>query len=393
MRTVILVCKRQLLYVFFLLLPFCLFAQTGNREVVALIPFWGVDETAQIEFAEEVLDGINRLAGYRSSLIDMTNIPEDVPEGGYEPNVCPSPSLTRGLPYAMTGEITEDYDSGGFAMRLYLWRMEGTRLVYSDRMVAFDREVCRLVLPGLLDWMFSFLKDIENPFQLVGAGGAGGGGDSSLEDRVRIFAPEEPDHWLYVGARAGISMKMLANPDQKTPINPYRYNNEDLPGLTTMNVINAAATVSWMFPDNALFASPFGLQAEFLFNIDTEPEFNYSTLAIAAILRTHLYRGGKASIVLLTGGYFALKPIENENGFNNNMVMVGDTKYENGFGLTAGVTAGQKFGPGYLYLEVRWMGDLFATTYKDGNYEGFNRHLFGLCIGYEFGIIEKKKSR
>jgi hypothetical protein len=387
MKTVISACKRQLLYVFFLFLPLCLFAQTGNREVVAVIPFWGVDETIQIEFAEEVMDGINRLAGYRSSLIDMTNIPEDVPEGGYEPNVCPSPSLTRGLPYAMTGEVTEDYDSGGFALRVYLWRMEGTRLVYSDRLVAFDREVCRLVLPGLLDWIFSFLKDIENPFVLGGVGSGGGDGGGGVT-QVIVFAPEEPNHWLHLGLRAGISMKILTDPDPRASLNPIR---DDLPAFTTMNVANAALTLAWMFPDNALFASPFGLQAEVLFDWDFL-EYDYMSIAFAGVLRTHLYRKGKASITLLTGGYFALAPFDDkEDGFTN-LVMVGEKKYPNGFGLTAGISGGQKFGPGYLYLEVRWMGDFFSNTYRKESYEGFQRHLVGLCIGYEFGIIEKKKN-
>jgi hypothetical protein len=391
MKTVILACKRQLLYVFFLFFSsLCLFAQTGNREVVAVVPFWGVDETIQLEFAQEVMDGINRLAGYRSSLIDMTNIPEDVPEGGYEPNVCPSPSLTRGLPYAMTGEVTEDYDSGGFALRVYLWRMEGTRLVYSDRLVAFDKETCRLVLPGLLDWMFSFLKDIENPFVLGGVGSGGGDGGGGVT-QVVIFAPEEPSHWLHLGLRAGISMKILAEPGAL--INPIP---GDLPMFTTMNVLNGALTLAWMFPDNALFASPFGLQAEVLFDWDynwgqgEEKDFNYMTLAFAGVLRTHLYRKGKAAITLLTGGYFALAPFENDRHFTNT-VKVGDKRYPNGFGLTAGINGGQKFGPGYLYLEVRWMGDFFSTTYSKDDNLGFKRHLVGLCIGYEFGIIEKKK--
>jgi hypothetical protein len=287
----------------------------------------------------------------------------------------------------MTGEVTEDFDSGGFALRVYLWRMEGTRLVYSDRLVAFDREVCRLVLPGLLDWIFSFLKEIDNPFQLVGAGGAGGDGSGGVT-QVIVFAPEEPNHWLFIGLRAGISLKMLTDPDPGSLINPI----PDLPAFTTMNVINGAFTFSWMFPDNELFASPFGLQAEVLFNWDWdwETDFNYMSLAFAGIIRTHLYRKGKAAITLLTGGYFAMEPFANDRNYTNT-VKVGEKRYPCGYGITAGISAGNKFGPGYLYLEVRWMGDFWANTYEQDTGEGFRRHVAGLYIGYEFGIIEKKK--
>jgi hypothetical protein len=346
-----------------------------------------------------VLNGINRLAGYRATLIDMTNIPEDVPEGGYEPNVCPSPSLTRGIPYAMTGEITEDFETGGWAMRVYLWRMEGTRLIYSDRLTAMDRETCRLILPGLLDWIFGFLKEPESPVQLVTPGSGEGGVQTAV-----IYTPKEPNHWFYIGLRAGISMKMLLEPSDN--IIPYQPIIEEIDPSKPINgiphygftdVFNAAFTFAWMFPDNALFASPFGIQAEVLYNWDWSEHFNYMTIAFAGVLRTHLYREGKASIVLLTGGYFVLKPLETPNprGFNN-MITYGTSKAGGGFGLTAGISAGQKFGPGYLYLDVRWMGDLWATTFsmKDSHeFEGFKRHLVGLCIGYEFGIIVKKDKK
>jgi hypothetical protein len=389
MKTVFMACKRQFLYIFFLFLPLCLFAQAGNREMVAVIPFWGPNETTQVQFAEEVLNGINRLGGYRSTLIDMTDIPEDVPEGGYEPNVCPSPSLTKGIPFAMTGEVSEDFDTGGWALRVYLWRMEGTRLIYSDRLVAFDRETCRLILPGLLDWIFSFLKEDDAPFSLVAAGAAGEGGGVS---QVRYYAPEEPNHWLYIGLRGGVALKALGDPGtalyKPNPQIGAMFEDKDGPYTywSTMNIANAAITFAWMFPDNALFASPFGLQVEGLFDWDSEED--YMSIAVAGILRTHLYRKGTAAITLLPGLYWAPEKMLNNENFERNIVLEGKRR-PGGAGVTVGINAGNKFGPGYLYLELRYMGDWFFRTAKGG--EGFIRHLAGLCIGYEFGIIEKKK--
>jgi hypothetical protein len=383
MKTIIMACKKELLYVFFFFLPLCLFAQTGDREVVAVIPFWGPDERTQVEFAEEVLNGINRLSGYRSTLIDMTNIPEDVPEGGYEPNVCPSPSLTRGLPYAMTGELTEDYDTGGWALRVYLWRMEGTRLIYSDRLVAYDRETCRLILPGLLDWIFSFLEEPESPFMLAGAGGAGEGAGVT---QVRYYAPEEPKHWLYTGVRAGGSMKLLADPDDSFS----QYHPDGKPPFP-MTVVNTALSFAWMFPDNAIFASPFGLQAEVLFDWDLDDNFNYISLSLAGILRTHLYRKGTAAITLLPGLYWTPQHLikKAENAEFEKVMVTSKGQYPGGAGVTVGFSAGNKFGAGYLYLELRWMGDFLVNTLDTVTLSGFKRHTFGLCIGYEFGIIAR----
>jgi len=137
--------------------PLSLSAQVGARTSVAVISLWGDEKTIVREFEEEVIYGVESLPGYRPVFIDRTDWP---PPGLFEersPIKCPSPSLIRNMPYALTSEIYEEYDTGGWAMRLYLWQMDGTRLIYSDSMVAFDRETCRMILPGLLEFMFSFV--------------------------------------------------------------------------------------------------------------------------------------------------------------------------------------------------------------------------------------------
>jgi hypothetical protein len=253
-----------------------------------------------------------------------------------------------------------------------------------------------MVLPGLLDWIFSFLKEIDNPFQLVGAGGAGGDGSGGVT-QVIVYAPEEPSYWLFIGLRGGVGLKMLADPQTAfykptREIPPLFVNTEGEPEtyLSTMNIINAAFTFTWMFPDNALFASPFGLQAEVIFNYDLsdgkgDHNTNLMTIAFAGVLRTHLYRKGTTAITLLTGGYYALAPL-NSDDFQKQVLGLNE-----GFGLTGGINIGNKMGAGYLYLELRYMGDWFFRTAHEREGGGFIRHLAGLCIGYEFGIIQKKK--
>jgi hypothetical protein len=282
--------------------------------------------------------------------------------------------------------------------------MEGTRLIYSDRLVADDRNTCRLILPGLLDWIFSFLKEPDSPFVLGGAGGAGGDGMGGGGEKTIYYTPEEPNHWLFIGLRGGGAMKILLDPAWDKGLIPYKDPPEaayddtiepksKIPYLSPMTTVNAAFTFAWMFPDNALFASPFGLQLEVIFNWDLSDDFNSKSLAFAGSLRTHLYRKGTTTITLLTGGYYALPPFD-EQVENVTTTLKPEA---GGWGLTGGLSIGNKLGAGYLYLELRWMGDIFVDTYRKTTIEGkqfdlgFQRHLAGLCIGYEFGIINKNK--
>ena len=378
--------KKQLLYFLLLVLPLSLFAQTGERETVAVIPFWGPEDQDILieEFGAETLEGVNNLQGYRSTPIDMTDLPEDVPEGGYPPNVCPSPSLTRGLPFALTGEIAVDQDFGGWDLRLYLWMMNAKdtdgnitpKLVYSDRLTAYDREGCRMFLPGLLEWIFSFIpKDV--PIQL------GGGGVAS----VVYYAPEESVRWLYVGARVGGAMNIYTAPKTEN-LQPYRdiLHSVDIQKSAHYGYnFNVALSAAYIFPDNALFASPFGAQAEIILTFDSKEPFKGTTAIFPIMLRFHAYRKRTSAITAL-GGVYAGIPFSGDFDYTPQKL----------WGVTAGFNFGEKIGPGHAYLDLRWMGDMTDTYKNTGEafpYPGFRRNMISVCIGYEMGFFPKAKTR
>jgi len=370
MRTGITAYKKQILYFLFLALPLSLFGQAGERRTVAVIPFWGDNDTIITEFGEEVLEGVDNLqvGRYRSTPIDMTNLPDDVPEGGYPPNICPSPSLTREHPFALTGEISEDLDNDGWEMRLYLWMMDGTKLVYSDRLTAADRETCNIILPGLLEWIFSFIPT-DTDFQMTAGA-----------NKVVYYAPGDADKWLYVSLRGGPAIKLLAKPNRDAINSNYpEIDKADRFGKNW----NIAVSAAWMLPDTALFTSPLGVQAEGIFVMDLSEDFKEMSFIFPLMLRYHAFRKGTAAITVLGGAYMGLP-------------LSGDILYYSKklWGITAGVNFGNKVGPGYVYLDLRWLGDL-TNSYSTATghpppYPGYRRNLISITVGYEMGFINKR---
>ena len=129
-------------------------SSAGRTQSVALVPFWGSEQNIIDQFGAELYAAVGNIKGYRPVMIDMTNLPDDVPERGFPPYICPSPSQTKTNLYALTGEVTRT-DTGSWDLRLYLWAMEDTRLVFTSKLTARNRSECKSLFPGLLEKLFS----------------------------------------------------------------------------------------------------------------------------------------------------------------------------------------------------------------------------------------------
>ncbi|MDR2924065.1 MAG: hypothetical protein LBU85_12085 [Treponema sp.] len=375
--------KKLTLSVLFLFLPFIVFAQSNRTQSVALVPFWGADETFIQEFGEELFKGVNGLQGYRSVVIDMTNLPDDVPEGGFPPYICPSPSLIKTNPIALTGELTPDPDDEEFwHLRLYLWEMADTRLVFSDELTAYDRDECAAAMPGMLEWLFSWLKRGGS-----GSGGDGEGGDTSNQyagGKSVFITTSMPLQWIYVGGRFGwtpLRMQTLPVSPGANP-QPYYVDNywETLNGAITGSIA--------FFPESVPFFSRFALQIEGIFNYDFSPIESVSILP-AALLKFQAYRQGSMLFSLYGGAYtaFSLKKTIQYVSYLSDFLPIG---------WTAGINFGGKIDPipGIFFLDLRFSMDLFNTLIKDNPPippdEGYRRMAITVSIGYEFGFITKK---
>ncbi|MDR2575935.1 MAG: septal ring lytic transglycosylase RlpA family protein [Treponema sp.] len=112
------------------------------------------------QFGAELYTAVGNMKDFRPVRIDMTNLPDDVPEGGYPPFICPSPSLITTNPLALTGEVTRN-DTGSLNLRLYLWEMTDKRLVFTSKLTARNMNEYKLLLPGLLEKLFSQLAPVR----------------------------------------------------------------------------------------------------------------------------------------------------------------------------------------------------------------------------------------
>jgi len=376
--------QRKLFFsIVFLFLPLAVFAQSNRTETVALVPFWGEDDKFIKEFGEELYTGVGNMQGYMPVVIDMTNLPDDVPEGGFPPYICPSPSLIKTNPIALTGELTADPDDDEFwHLRLYLWEMSETRLVFSDELTAYDREECAAGLPGMLEWLFSWLKKAR-------AGSGVGDGDlTNLNGQGRnvFITTSMPLHWMYVGARTGVTpIRIQDKPDWD------KYNQNYVGNF--YNSINAAVSYSMaFFPESVPFFSRFAAQAEAVFNYDLNVTKDTNAEPIPAImisptvlLKCQVYRQGNMLFSVFGGAYIPFP--------------IGDTVYsyfdQQNFpvGLTFGTSFAAKIDPvpGLFLIDLRYSGDWWFNTIVRADDDGYKRkHALTISVGYEYGIITKK---
>jgi hypothetical protein len=362
--------KKPLLVLLLLFLPLIVFAQSNRTQAVALVPFWGDDDYFIEEFGDELYKGVNDMQGYRSVVIDMTNLPDDVPEGGFPPYICPSPSLIKTNPLALTGELTPDPDDDEYwHLRLYLWEMADTRLVYSDELTAYDREECAMGLPGMLEWLFSWLKR-------GGKGSGEGEGDNSnlYGGGKNVFITTSmPLQWIYVGVRVGwIPLRLQALPNWE--------NADPRHATQEYRSINGALAFSIaLFPESVPFFSRFVFKAEGVYNQDFYPIETMSIMP-AVQLNFQAYRQGNMLFTLFGGAYTVL-PLDDKLAYEDPFLV----------GWTAGINFGGKLDPvpGVFFLDMRFSMDLFNTFVKSSQ-EGYRRMTMTLSIGYEYGIITKK---
>jgi hypothetical protein len=164
-------------------------------EIIALHPLKGEPYQIADQFFDVLQQALAQAPGdwtiYTINLNDP-KWPGDVPPGGFSPTMCPSPSITRGAPYVITGEVSEDpeyYNS--YRMRLYLWRTEDFKLLAIDELTAPDRFTCEMVMPLLLDNMLPAIE--REAFPAVSA--------KATPSPARGPA-WDPNRWLYAGPKS-----------------------------------------------------------------------------------------------------------------------------------------------------------------------------------------------
>jgi hypothetical protein len=349
----------------------------AEKAAVALVPFWGEDGDIREQFGEALRLTVEQMSAYRPVLVDMKHLPADVPEGGFPPYVCPSPSLTALMPYALTGEILHDGETGRYHLRLYLWEMAHNRLLYSDEMTAENREEADSGLPALVEWLFARAETSPPAAEEAG---------------FELYAPpNSTEHRLFLGLRAGTSLRFYSRPRA----DPFV--EKDVHNYFNLNIALQASVH---------FNSLLGVQAEAIFTTDYAPFKSYSITGGTVANTLYLYdapvtawslmiplalkithRDAPLLAAGLAGLYLAV-PLGNMQ----NNAMGGNFGYALTLpiGYTVGVDLGMKAGPGYLFLDLRWAQDLGDTVKTNSRELIYRRSMISLSVGYELGFFRKR---
>jgi len=340
----------------FILFPMATLSAQGTEiRQVALVPFWGVNQEIITGFGDEVFIGVRALVGFQPVQIDMGNLPPGVPEGGFPPFVSPGPALTRGMPFAITGETNYNADTSQWHLRLFLWSMAENRLIFSDEMAVPNRQTLAVVMPGMVDWLFSWIPPpapdpVPAPVAQVMP-------QVILEGQqvIVVQGAENVRNWLYVGLRAGV------------------------PSNLDLGEINVAPSLNFQFL-NFGGRHSLGLQLECIFaNIDNLDNLH---ITVPALLRFTARRESSFLSLLVGANIVWLGEDVNIDEDINIDRFIWDNYWNRG-NVAVGLGLGTRFGPGYLFSELRWSsGNL--NQFGNGNLGRIN-----VSIGYNIGFFRR----
>ena len=361
----------SLFLVFFL----CLFPfDIESQDLIALHPFRGQAQDAEITrlFFDRMETEIANVSGgnYRTFRIDLDNLPPDVPPGGFPPWISPSPSITRDAAYAVTGEAAPDLDfEGGTRIRLYLWRLEGARLLGSDEMTLFDPQDLGTV-PSFMTWVLSWIADDT---VIYAEGGV-------------IYVPSEPEiiyynpnayepNWLYLGLRGG---------------GGYSRWTYDLRDTSRTSEVSSFMSLNFAFQAAFYFTNFFGIQTEAQINYDFTTNSNhgeFNTFGLTLPLLGKLVLRGERVKAALFAGISLYLPLSHTGDSESHAYF----NYTPDFpGFVFGLTAGWRIGPGNIIIDGRLEYDLHWSNpiLNQINYRTSTR----FSIGYEIGFLPKQRS-
>jgi len=372
------------LCILFMLFPLRLFAQQSEDTQVALFPFWGAEEEAVAQFGVELYEAMLEKEDFRPIWIDMSDLPPDIPPGGFPPSVSPSPALTGDAPFAITGTIFHN-PQGHRHLRLYLWKMADNRPLFIDEMIAENREIVNVIMPFMLRWLFTWIPDDEPPVVVLPPPPPP---PTILEGQHMIVyrdGIEVPDRWLYLGLRAGGNVQIFDPQLFYTgSIFDDGWRTDDLD--FHFESVSAAIHLHLQFLGIRLDPSILflGLQIEGIATQDFGNEM--FSLTLPALLRLTLRRG--TSSFSLLGGAYMFMPLSlfwDEPGIRfRSDESIGPFA---GWGYAFGFSMGNRVGPGNLFVEMRWSNDMFTSRIVDYS----RRNVASVSVGYELGLFNRRR--
>jgi hypothetical protein len=293
-----------------------------------------------------------------------------------EYNLSPG-DLAKNPRYVITGNVF--LDQGDKVLEIYLWLLEDSSLKASQELAYGDISEALGFIPF---FMWSLTSTL--PLELV------------------PFTGEQEDirwknKWLYVGLQAGPSVRFYF-PFEESPMSAaltfdigLRLEAQLLTFIRPKNFFSLSLMTGAHFGldmaayDNYSVILPpqGGVPGE-----DGRPQtnndpvnFSYLSLYMPLMFKFNI-KPGPFVLSPYGGVYF-------HTSFGASWT--GDLINDLPLGYVAGFTAGRKTGPGILFLDVRWAGDMDKTQVSDEKGSvNFFRNMLTLSVGYEFGFIDHK---
>ena len=406
---------------------------SAQGQSIALHPFQGNNRViAEVFFDVLISELYAAPVAYSIYYIDLEDLPPDVPAGGFPAHVCPSPSLTKGASYAITGEINDDpYFSGSYRLRLYLWEMSENHLLTYDELTARDRGSCQEQMSYLLPWILSWIgKEKTDGMDVVEIEPYTAPEPPRIEEPaknenlVRVAEAQplpqiqpawDPSRWLYIGPKG--SEAKAGTPADNT--DQWVYLGPETEKWLYLGVRGGMGTSQWYFDpsltasygnqditsfSNANLSLQLSLHVLRFFDIQTETSFNADFGSLANVTSGSLKQEGlfvnwSLTVPLLVklnlrgshlragifGGVYLYLPLWQTN--SDKLGVYFDYKPDLP-GIVLGMSLGWKLGPGSLFLDSRFEYDgRWFSSHKD---QFYYRNMVKFNIGYEMGFIQKK---
>ena len=399
-----------------------------SADVIALHPFKGQPNNLVSGFFDILAKKLPETPGnHTADLINLARVPPDVPEGGFPAYICPSPSITKGAPYSITGEVFPDPDfSGKYRLRLYLWEMKESILIGSDEMTAQDMESCEERMPSFLTWLLSWIdwrKEQQNGptevivTQIVTETILVPGETVTIQvpgETITIEKELDESRWLYLGKKDGREGNYQTNPGRWIYLGPgpdkwihlgfkggagtlQWFNNIDT-SFSSGNWIQLPTTRFWSW-NAGIHASVdlwafFALQVEANLNADFgNIEERYTKELIGKftsysmnvpVLLKFLIRGSQTRVGIFAGPYLYIPLFQ-----TGPQISVDSFEYKPSppIGIVGGLSAGWMVGQGFIFIDGRFEYD---RRWNDSKSSGVHyRNGIRLNLGYEIGVLPK----
>jgi hypothetical protein len=266
--------------------------------------------------------------------------------------------------YVITGVLNQESD-GTRVFEMTLWKLEDSTLLAVQEIAYTDINEAVGFIPFFIWTLYSTLPGVVD-----------------FNEELRSWK----NKWLYVGLRAGFSPRVYSVAGDYSSTG----SRLTMPGFTFDAGLRAEVQLFPRLEQNKTFS--FGLQSGLDITFDTV-DFTYSTRAGDGSRSAARGEISTASLSVPLLAKFNLKPGQFVFGPYAGIYFthpLSRYKMTLPLGYTGGFNIGYKIGAtGALFFDFRFSGDIGQTIISENDIP-YNRYLFTLSMGFDWGFLTKK---